>query len=279
MIGDLPPLPVLVPRPGGAVLLPSTRGFKIADNESPEPRDRVYFSFNFFDNLFRGPGARGVNVYRETFGLEKTCLDGAVSVGLRMPLNTLDAPASVTGTAVTPTDVGDLSVILKSVLYRSDDCGRLVSAGLAITAPTGPDSFANDGSRTFHETTLQPFAAFLCARGDFYFQGFSAIDVPTDSHDVTLWFNDLGVGYFLYRACDCDRFLTAVAPTLETHVNTPLNHRNRSDLAHTPDIVDLTAGVNLEFMQRTRLAVGVVAPVTGPKPFDVEVVVQLRCRF
>ena len=32
-------------------LAPSARGFKIADNQSPMPQDRVYFTFNYFNNL------------------------------------------------------------------------------------------------------------------------------------------------------------------------------------------------------------------------------------
>jgi hypothetical protein len=290
MLGDVPPSPAatLATKPGGTggtVVLPSTRGFKIADNESPEPRDRVYFSFNYFDNLFGpanravGSGLHNLRVYRESFGLEKTCLDGAVSVGLRLPLNSLSADPGTTAVPGSATDVGDLSVILKSVLWHSPDNARLVSGGLAVTAPTGPDSFAADGLRTLHETTLQPFVGFLCTRGDFYFQGFTALDVPTDAHDVTLLFNDVGVGYFLYRADACDCILTTVAPTLEVHVLTPLNHRGGFDPAHTPDLVDCTAGVNFELAHKTRLAVGVATPLTGPRPYDFEVLVQLRCRF
>ena len=45
--------------------------------------------------------------------------------------------------------------------------------------------------------------------GDFYVQGFTALDIPTDSRDVTLWYNDVGLGYFLYQNPDPSRFLTA----------------------------------------------------------------------
>ena len=52
-----------------------------------------------------------------------------------------------------------------------------------------------------------------------------------------------------------------------------------TDPAGTPDWVDVTVGTNIEFYQRARLAVGVVTPVTGPKPFDFEVLAQLQMRF
>ena len=291
LLGDVPPFPARVLSPAGSgssALLPSARGFKIADNESPQPRDRVYFSFNYFDDLYgsanrdRGAPIRNIRVYRETFGLEKTCLGGAASVGLRLPLNEFFADTSLAGLTGTPTTVGDLSIILKYALWRSADNSRVVSAGLAVTAPTGPDSFAASGLRRFHSTTLQPFAGYLWAGGNCFLHGFAAVDVPTDANDVTLLFNDLGVGYFLYRAAEPDRFLTAVAPTFEVHVNTPLNHRGGPILANAlvpSDVVNLTAGVNLMFLGKTRLGLGVVAPVTGPRPFDVEVVAQLRCSF
>ena len=54
-------------------------------------------------------------------------------------------------------------------------------------------------------------------------QGFSAIAVPIHSQDLLLAFNDIGVGYFVYRDREL-RLVTAVAPTFEVHVNTPLNH-------------------------------------------------------
>jgi hypothetical protein len=43
--------------------------------------------------------------------------------------------------------------------------------------------------------------------------------------------------------------------------------------------VDLTAGATFGLGNRSILALGVVTPVTGPKPFDVEALVQLNIRF
>jgi hypothetical protein len=287
----IPGAPAAVPAPAaspGLIVLPGTRNFKIAENESPRPDDRVYLSCNFFDdvngplNRRLGADLRDIRVFSETFGLEKTFLDGAGSVGLRLPLNTYNADSSLTNLGQASTDVGDLSVILKYALYRDPEQDNYFTAGLAVTAPTGPGSFAGVGNtEKVHATTLQPFVGWLWNGGDWYFQGFSAIDVPT-SADVTLLFNDVGVGYYLYRNPNPDSFLTAIAPTVEVHVNTPLNHRGRVTVDNptgTSDVVDLTAGVNVELFDQARLAVGVVTPVTGPKPFDVEVMAQFRLRF
>jgi hypothetical protein len=265
------------------------RGFKIAENDTPRPMDRVYFSFNFWDDLNESANRRlgsdlhDLRAYRETFGLEKTFLDGDASIGLRLPLDTFNADSSIPGRGISSTDVGDLSVILKYAFWQDRKTGDLLSVGLAVTPPTGPDAFAGaDRLPGFHGTTIQPWLGYIWNWGDLYLHGFTAVDFPADSNDVTILYNDVGVGYFVYRTSDADRLVSAVAPTVEVHVNTPLDHRGvlgSLDPAATPDWVDLTVGTNVEFYQRTRLAVGVVTPVTGPKPFDFEVLAQLRVRF
>jgi hypothetical protein len=283
MLGDFP-----APPAHGTAVVPSVRGFKIADYESPRPLDRVYVAFNYFDDVNRAVNLRAgidlhdVRVYRETFGVEKTFLDGTASLGLRLPLNSLSAD-SASGLGGSSTAVGDLSVIFKYALWSDGATGDVLSAGLAVTAPTGPDSFAGfDRASAPHSTVLQPFAGLLFFLGDWYVQGFSSISAATDADDVTLLFNDLGVGYFLYRSADADRLVTAVAPTLEAHVNTPLNHRGalRPDGSFgVPDLVDLTAALNVELRRWAKLTAGVAAPVTGPRPFDYEVLTHFRLLF
>ena len=65
-------------------------------------------------------------------------------------------------------------------------------------------------------------------------------------------------------------------------MNTPLDHRGvfrLNDEAGTADVVDLTAGLTLEFSHRTTLVLAAVTPVTGPKPFDIEALAQVNVRF
>lgn len=291
------PVPVVTPVPvpgpitnriGGIV--PGPRDFKIAENESPRPQDRVYFSFNFYDDILSSlnrsfnTGLNNPDAYRNTFGVEKTFLDGMGSIGLRLPLNTFHGNSSLdpelNGTS---NALGDLSVILKLALYGDAFGDNWFVSGLAVTPTTGPDAFAGlAGAAAPHSTALQPFVGYLWNTGNCYVQGFSSIDVPTGSGEATLMFNDIAVGVYLYRNPGADSGLTAVAPTFEVHVLTPLDSRNTNLRARTlgaVDIVDLTTGVNLEFNDRRRLAVGVCVPATGPRPFNVEALAQLRCRF
>ena len=290
-----PPRPFpRVPNPRlASALAPSVRGLKIAENQSPLPQDRIFFSFNFYYNLnarinrlFDSP-VNHLKVYREIWGVEKTFDSGRGSVGLVLPLNTISADSTIQGNFNKPggtsTSLGDLSIFTKYILKIDPATGSLISAGLLINTPTGPRQFA--GARyieSLHDTTLQPFLGYILRNERFYLHGFSALDTPTTIRDVTLIYNDIGIGYFLFRRADPERFLTAIAPTFETHVNTPLTHRdpfNSRDPAGTADIVNLTYGVNFEYYNRAVLTFGLVTPVTGPRPFDLEALILFNVWF
>src|SRR5437763_15931806 len=69
---------------------------KISENDSPIPRDRIFFSYNHYQNVFQisetpinppaPPIIRQQPLDRYTLGAEKTFLDGWTSVEVRMPL-------------------------------------------------------------------------------------------------------------------------------------------------------------------------------------------------
>jgi hypothetical protein len=261
----------------GALPLLARGAFKIADNESPRPQDRVFLTYNFYNNVdasLNPPGFPQTNVHREGIGFEKTFLGGNASIGMRLPFAEDQGDSSVSRSGV-----GDLSIILKYAFINNRETGNVISAGLVVTVPTGAN-FLPEGVPDINPTLLQPFVGAIYNIGDFYLQGFSSIVVPTDSQDVTLWLNDIAVGWFLYRSRDCDRLVTAIVPTLEAHITTPLNHRNAlTDPIPGIDIVDLTGGVTVGLGSRSTLGLGVVTPLTGPKPFDVEAQAYFNFRF
>jgi hypothetical protein len=314
-----PPPPPHPPHPPGRITgilaakaettVPWIRGFKIADNQSPLPQDRVYFNFNYYNNVnyaiqrkFNAP-VSGIQIYRYLGGVEKTFLDGLASVGLTDSINNLSAVSSHPGLGGTSTAMGDLTVFTKLVLFQAWEDnqamnalggfgypaqvgfrnGYLISGGLALTMPTGPGGFAGAAfSKSFRTLGIQPFLGYFYSRGNFYLQGFEAIDVPTDPNDMTLIFNDIGMGYYVYRNPNLDTFITAFAPTFEVHANVPLNHtdvNNVRDPIANKTVVDLTLGGNVQFGQRTVLLLGAVTPVTGPRPYAVEAVALLNFYF
>jgi len=274
-------------------LAPSARGFKIGDNQSPLPQDRVYFTFDYFDNLnavlnrrFEAP-VDNMRAYRYIFGLEKTFDEGRGSIGIQLPLDTLTADSTIQGPFAKPggtsTALNDLTIFTKYILKRNPETGSLISAGLAVTPATGPSTFAGANYlAAVHDTTVQPFIGYLWRRGDFYLHGFSAIDVPTSIRDVTMVYNDIGIGYYVYRNPDPYGVLTAVVPTFEVHINDPLTHgnyNNQLDLTGTPDVVNLTYGLSALIGPNSVFTFGVVTPVTGPRPFSYELLALINIRF
>jgi hypothetical protein len=281
--------------PGGILVIPgaalpaSGRGFKIADDGSARPMDRIYFDFNFFSDLFAASNLRlgtdihNLNLYRESLGLEKTFLNGTASLGLHLPLNTVTMESPFPNLNGTHTAPGDLTVFGKYAFWADQENDNWLTGGLAVTFPTGPSAIGGIDALTItHSTIFQPYVAALWNLGNFYLQGFFSVDTPTDSRDVTLLYSDLGLGYFLYRSFDWSRFLTALAPTVEVHSSNPVNHRGPPSLDNpltSFDFVDVGLGANLQFRGRYWLALEAVTPVTGPKPFTIEALAQFRIRY
>jgi hypothetical protein len=251
--------------------LVSRSGIKIAENESPRPIDRVFVTYNYFNNVFSG-GAGDLNLHRGLIGFEKTFLDGDASIGMRLPF------LQGTGAASGGTDgFGDISLIGKYAFYNDVESGNLVSGGLVISAPTGLTARLYDGSE-LNSVLFQPWAGFILNVENFYTHGFTGVIIPTDSRDVTLYSIDLGVGYRLYQT-DEDRLITAIIPTFEGHFNTPFSNAGPTDLVYFPEGVFLTGGVHFGLYNRAWFTLGAVIPVTGPQLYDVEFMGQLNVRF
>jgi hypothetical protein len=264
--------------------------FKIANDQNAAPQDRVFFNFDYFNdvnhavNFRNGVDIGKIDIYTYTWGFEKTFLDRNASIGLFIPLNRVNADNGVTpGTGGDFQDIGDLTVFGKYVLWRDRDTGSLLTGGLGVSAPTGPRNLAGAPDTIllgFHDTLIQPFLAYRFISGNWYIQGFEEITVPTDSNDFVLLFNDIGTGYFLLRDSSEGRWLTAIVPTFEFHLNDPLNHRGSQTVPlGLADWAVLTQGVILEFNRRSLLTFGVCEPITGPRPYAVEGLVQFNFLF
>jgi hypothetical protein len=274
---------------------------KIAEGESPRPMDRVFYRFEYYNNLDQSDAHdlrqpfRHANLYQSVFGMEKTFLDQRISLGVRVPFWTMDvegkdflgvdATGAVTlqhGDSFTETEFGDLSAVFKAVVWEDKQSGSLLSAGAVISFPTASSIRLNPGQSLL--AYMQPFGGFILQNGDLFVQGFSSITLPLIRPESIVMFNDLGVGYFVYRS-DAG-ILRSVAPTVEVHVATPLRQPDPTvldagvlDIFRLHDVVDITAGSTFEFANRATFGVGFVVPVTGPRPFDFEVLAELNYRF
>lgn len=283
------------------------RTFKIADNESPWPRNRWFFTTNYFNNV-----GDSTAITRQMLGFERTTADMRSSIGFRLPYYTVDpsqqldpfAPSGQIGTfgrgTGTRGDIGDFTIILKRAVIFQPEQGNVLSGGLAVVTPTGPTGlggvtplYSVNGVK--HKGSIQPWAGFYRSFGEafngWFLQGFSSIDAPFSVHDATFWYNDLGLGYYLRR--DVPSGLTGIVPTVEAHVNTPLGNRFHT-VTPTPAFsqftgfqsiagqlqysnqVNITSGATLIFNRRTTLSFGVVVPVGSPSPFNYELLAQLN---
>ena len=292
------PFPPGVPSPGNNpatingrsvnAIVPAIRGFKIADNQYPRPTDRVWVSFNYFDGVNSGINRElhapinNMQAYNEIFGFEKTFWDRQASIGFRIPLNTLSIDSSFPGLSGSHTSTGNFSSYFKYVLWE-DDHGDLLSAGVDMSFPTGPGAFAGYPTlKGINAFEIQPFLGYIYMWGDKAFiQGFTSIAVPTDRNLATMYYFDVALGYYLYRSADPRALLSAIVPTFETHLNIPLNWAGFQPryIGSTPDVVDLTYGVNIGIASRAVLSTAYVNSVTGPTPFSGELVVMLNVPF
>lgn len=301
------PVTVQIPRIADSV-------FKITENENPRPTDRLFVTYNYYSNV--SFGFEPFDLHRETFGFEKTFLQGNASVGLRVPFLQQD------GDSLSPSGIGDLNAILKFALINDEATGNLLSAGLAVTFPTASEQFSKGSfvtNRTFPPVgngsgsqpfvpgssgatssvvsydidddaiLFQPFVGFIYKLDRFHVQGFTTLVLSSEqARDPVLLTNALGIGYRVFQN-ECQGVIRYVTPTLEVHVTTPLSKRGNSDqivlnagsgdIVVFPDIVSLTGGIHVGLCRNLDLTVGVAVPVTGPRPFDVEATVQLNVQF
>jgi hypothetical protein len=252
--------------------------FRIVENEGPRPVDRVFFYFNYFNDVGLA-GNNTYDMYRAVFGFEKTVLSGRGSVGVRLPIQVRDG-----GTGSSIDGFGDLTVIGKAVLLSDSCTGNCLSAGLAVTVPIGRTQ-PLEGGGNLDSTLVQPWVGFLVNSGSFFVQGFSSAVLPSKTVDTRMLANDLGVGYRLWSTSQQDAVLTAVVPVLEAHLLTPLNNigvagvQNGTSQVGTPDQLVLTGGVHFGIRNRSWLTIGAGTTVTGTRLFNWEGIVQYNFGF
>ncbi len=293
--GTPTPTDILVDGPpprgnAGGLPVPVIRGaYKITENEGPRPTDRAYIAYNYFYDVNpaqrRGiPGLPITNVHRQTFGIEKTFLGGDASIGLRLPLIQISGPTNLDRSTV-----GDLSVILKYAIINNpfeptaDGTllgGEVLSTGIVITAPTGGSAAFTAQDPIIHPTLFQPFVGAIKTFRRAYTQYIGSIAVPTDDRDTVYMFNSLQLGYLLYQDTSNSRFVRSATPIAELHVNTPFNNRDVLKLPiGVTDIVSLTFGTSFGLGSRSSLNLGTNVPISGPRVYALETIIQLNVRY
>ncbi len=254
---------------------------KIAENNKALPMDRIYFSYNRFQNALAAqndttlplPGnglptgiVQRMPVDRYMIGIEKTFLDELWSVNVRMPFSNgpyFDDKSS--GFGIFGGEVGNLNVSLKRLVFKSHDAAAAI--GLGIDIPTGSDVDGVAQGETFsvHNDAvyLQPFVAILGTPSSrLFYNGFLQLDIGANGNRIdvgnvevgvlqeqNLMLLDLSGGYWLVRNPHADWF-TGLAGILEFHYATTLQDTDRvevGDVFNPPPIGTL---VNFLFSNR-----------------------------
>ena len=271
---------------------------KIAENNSPIPRDRFFINYSYFDSAGLIPG--GVDVHRFTPGFEKTFMNGWMSVEARVPMAITLNSTDFTDTS--HAELGNLNVNLKGIIFQRWDL--LASAGLGVTVPTADD--VRVGGVTFENSAvhLLPFVGAIYQPNErFFTQGFAQIDVDINGNtvtgfggydDPTLLYLDWQAGYWLYRCLHTQKpvgyrrcntcntgpsrlHVTGIAPSIEFHYTRSLDDRDSTGLS----VLNGSVGATVELSNDSTLDVGYVFPIggTNDQQFDGELRVMFNYFF
>jgi hypothetical protein len=241
--------------------------FKAADNRSPRPMSRIWYSFNYFENSF----GSSVDIARSTFGAELLLLPG-FSAEVLFPIN--DFENGIPGED--SVRYGDLRVVAKGIAFES--ARALVSWGGALSVPTAVRPKGVPGGVVY----FSPFVGYILTspQSRVFLHGFWQIDIPFDYDDQGLVHTDVGVGYWLMRRIDGP--VSGIAPTIELHVYNPVFGRPTGQLRGLiyDDTYNVTLGGTANFLQdRLSIALGLGLPVADRRDYDTEVILHANWRF
>jgi hypothetical protein len=310
--------PVIIPRPAILLNVPSPTGgvvglTKISDDNSPLPRDRIIFDYDYFDSVPLTPQSN--NVHRFSPGFEKTFFNQRASLEVRLPFaSTISNDIVADGiTNSGHGEFGDVHLTLKGLLYRGPVVN--VAAGLGIDIPTADGITVSllDGTKVAHISNdswvLTPYFAFLVTpAARLFFQNWYQFGLSTNGNkvqanpdlstglqpvgsltDQALFQLDAQLGYWVYRRDDPSRLLRGLAPFIELHYNSTMGKADSiqagafvlGDPNSHFDELNLTAGFVMQIRDNFNLAFGAAAPLKGhaDRTFDWQVGVHASWFF
>lgn len=288
------------------------RRFKITEQTSPIPMDRMFFNYHVFTNAVGDANGNEIDLNRYVFGLEKTFWNGMASLEIRVPFEggvssnqtqMIRSPIQNRGT-----EFGNISLVPKFLLLREP--GFALSTGLGIAMPTASDAVLESGSvRVEFENEswqLQPFIGVYrcCGRSwcIFYTQAdFTTVGDTVSSFDNSAMVDrgiynnqnllhfDLSAGYWLYQ--NNRRRMRGIAGIGELHYTTTLNdpdsvtagRPSNGDVLTNPygslNSLNLTAGIRLFVGDNNTVTFSGAAPLRkgdGSDLFDGEISLQIN---
>jgi hypothetical protein len=264
--------------------------FKLSEQNSPLPRDRIFFDYSFFNNAYVAASPR--DVQRFAPGFEKTFFDRLCSVEIRVPMGISLNSTQIDGSIdANKAEMGNLGIGLKGLLFNR---GNLqIAAGLGVQTPTANNNILlrSNGSEAIRVVNQQvrilPYLASLQTRGDWMWQNWISIDAAANGNDV--YFNGQKAGVlqeqnYIYVDSSLSRWMnrdfkkgTGWALTGEVHYNGTLgtadSFSSNGFVAGTPgfqaNIVNLTFGSTYVY-GKTTFTTAYGTPITQDRGFDGE---------
>jgi len=211
---------------------------KLSEDNSPIPRDRLIFNYDYFDNV---PfNANGFQVSRFQFGAEKTFLNGRWSAEFRLPFAGTMNSTTTQGFETSNTELGNVRFALKRRWINND--WLTLATGLGVTLPTADDlvvkSQLGDELYRFKNTAVnvEPFIGALITPTDRLFsQVWSSVNFDASGselrwnqnvfsgsgsariYDLPTLAVDGQIGYWLFKPEPGRGF--GLAPFVEMHWN------------------------------------------------------------
>jgi hypothetical protein len=309
LTGEISEVPISIPSPGSGGVVGRV---KMSEENSPLPRDRVVFVYDYFSNTSLSAG--GIDVNRFQFGLEKTFLNGRASVEARLPFAGTLHSTVVEGREDWDTELGNVRLAAKYLWVRRPVVQ--VSSGVGVSLPTSSDvnAFLADGRRLLRieneSVQVEPFVAVNFTPNDrFFAQAWGWVNGDVSGSPLTIneeIFGDVGdddlrfwdrtfvgadvqLGYWVYRS-PYER-LSGLAPFAELHwakaieATDLLNAARREGIAVTDtggaEELNLTLGITALFNNRMTVTFGGSAPLlTGnQRTFDGQFGVRVNWYF
>ncbi|SMP76521.1 hypothetical protein SAMN06265222_12163 [Neorhodopirellula lusitana] len=300
MLGDSPGYGATVTVVGVPYSLPTAgiRRFKVTENVSPIPQDRVFFNYNHFDDALQANATDNTYLDRYMFGGEKTFIDGLFSIEIRCVVSD-GFDSQQTAARERGTEFGDLQFAFKSLLYSSNDLA--IGGGLTLSVPTADDTELVGVGEIENETVfLAPFIGFVGKpTKNTFVQGFLQTDIVLggDSvldgvgveqgiyQDQNLIYASLSAGHWLYRDECASACLNGIAGMVEFHYTSALNDAdlvafggNTLTAQDNLDVLNLTSGLVVQ-TGKSYFRVGGSVPLTDDKFYDSEFQLQINRTF
>ncbi|MEM8668897.1 MAG: hypothetical protein AAGG48_15360 [Planctomycetota bacterium] len=289
------------PLPGPGV---AARRVKLAENFSPEVRDRCFFTFNFFNDAFGGLG----DISRYTLGFERQLVDQLISFEARLlTAGTYASTQNLDRNESRDFELGNAALITKVVLLRTDRF--LWSGGLGVTLPTADDTRVFQGGqellRVENETVhLLPFSAVLMQLSrDTSMQAYLQLDTAVNGdpvygdltgnslprlgvfNDSTLMNIDVAMSHVMFRNANPSPLQQIIANAELHYTGTlqPSDFVSNGQLTYTNlkrnfNVVNATAGMHFVLHNDVVVTPAMSVPISDglDEQFDYEAVVQVN---